>query len=116
MPKVIGNSGGVRHFYFKFSVKESDKMITIKISHDDAIYLQAILQSDKREYCDGIISLKEIMQTDPDKLIGKRNQTPSEAIETTQKAIGVLDRVLDQLNHDILTNALREVDPEDVNK
>lgn len=76
-------------------------MITINISHDDAIYLQAILQSDKSEYCDGIVNLEEIMQTDPDRLLGKRKQTPSEAIETTQKAIGVLDRVLDQLAQNI---------------
>lgn len=72
-------------------------MITINISRDDAICLQAILQSDKREYCDGIENLKELAQMDPDKLIGSRKQTPNEAIETTQKAIGVLDRVLDQL-------------------
>lgn len=80
---------------------ESNKMITINISRDDAIYLQAILQSDKSEYCDGIISLEGIKQTDPDRLIGKRLQTPSEAIETTQKAISVLDRVLEQLAQNI---------------
>ena len=43
------------------------------------------------------------MQTDPDRLLGKRKQTPSEAIETTQKAVGVLDRVLEQLAQNIQT-------------
>lgn len=78
-------------------------MITINISHDDAIYLQAILQGDKREYCDGIASLQRNYEKYPDRLIGKRKQTPSEAIETTQKAIGVLDRVLEQLAQNIQT-------------
>ncbi len=86
-------------------------MITINISKDDAICLQAILQSDISEYYDGIAGLQEIIarekvaaihaQTDPNRLIGKRKQTPSEAIETTQKAIGVLDRVLEQLAQNI---------------
>ena len=69
-------------------------MVNLELSTVDARRLLAILIGDRNDYVDGINHLKKM---DPDSVVGKRNQTPEQAIKTTEQAIKTIDRVMAQL-------------------
>ena len=76
-------------------------MIIVELTNYQARILYRILSSDIEEYEDGIEHLEEIRKTDPDKLLGKRMQTPDEAIRNTESAIRVLTAVRKQLKTEV---------------
>ena len=75
-------------------------MVTVKLTNYQARMLRNILGSDIKEYEDGIDHLEEIRKEDPDRLVGKRQQTPDEAIKHTEDAIRVLIEVRKQLRNE----------------
>lgn len=75
-------------------------MVTVELTNYQARMLRNILRSDIEEFEDGIEHLEEIRMTDPDRLLGKRMQTPDEAIRHTESAIRVLTHVRNQLRYE----------------
>lgn len=72
-------------------------MVTIELSRRQAQMLMSVLNSDLRDYKNGIEALHEVEDANPDAKLGARGVSPSKAIDETVKMCRLLEEVMDQL-------------------